>query len=235
MRSSLKPSAPRIGRASSASRRATSSGAAPCIRTPPSAGAHIATQQGGRVLLGPGPVAVGLSVRGGLQAGHLEVLADLDGDALPVLGGQVRLVDAVGVGLHPQHGRAGVPGQRRRADLAGGVAAQQVLVGSLALGLVHRSTPMVRPDRDGRAGVGGVAGGGGGGAGGQRSRQYPADQEPAAYQRDLATPASPAGGLGAVVQLLPPWLVAPRVSRVGAMLAAGPWPDLGRSWQLAGN
>src|SRR5215211_6410284 len=72
----------------------------------------------------------------GLLAGDLEGLVDLDGDPLAAGRGQVGLVDAVGVGLDPQDGRPRVPGQRRRLDLGGGVAGEQVLVRPLAPGLV---------------------------------------------------------------------------------------------------
>jgi len=46
----------------------------------------------------------------GFPASHLKVLADLDGDALPAGGGEVGLVDTVGVGLDPEHGRARILG-----------------------------------------------------------------------------------------------------------------------------
>ena len=74
--------------------------------------------------------------RTGLPAGDLEGLVDLDGDPLAAGRGQVGLVDAVGVGLDSQDGRPRVLGQRRRLDLGGGVAGEQVLVRPLALGLV---------------------------------------------------------------------------------------------------
>src|SRR4029434_2279549 len=63
-------------------------------------------------------------------------LVDFDGDALAVGSGEMGLVDAIGVGLDPQHSRAGGLGAGGRADLARGVAGEKLLVGSLALGLI---------------------------------------------------------------------------------------------------
>jgi hypothetical protein len=66
----------------------------------------------------------------------LKALSTSTGDALTVGGGEMGLIDAIGVGLDPLHGRAGVLGQGSGSDLGGGVAGEQLLVGSLALGLV---------------------------------------------------------------------------------------------------
>ena len=57
----------------------------------------------------------------GLQARHLEVLADLRGGALPVRGPVVGFGDAVGVGLRPQRCRAGVVARAAAPNLAGSV------------------------------------------------------------------------------------------------------------------
>ena len=125
----------------------------------------------------PAPVPGSWAVAG-LLAGHLEGLVDLDGDTLPVGGLQVRLIDPVGIGLHPQHGRARVFGQRGRLDLAGRVAAEQLLVGPLALGLVDMAAGP--PPGRGTVGAGLVGGTGGvGRIGRQRPHQHPAHQQPA--------------------------------------------------------
>jgi hypothetical protein len=150
----------------------------------------------------------------------------------PSGGGQVRLIDAVGVGLHPQHGRAGVPGQRRRPDLAGGVAGEQVLVGPLALGLVHRAAPGRGPGRGGGVGVG-RGGGRGGRARRQRSRQHP----PPGARRRPGLPCRPNAASRAARCCCPTAasLLVARCRAGRASLPAAPWPDLEAAWQLAGN
>src|SRR6266508_5056881 len=143
------------------------------------------------------PPAVARSSAGaGLLAGHLEGLVDLDGDALPAGGLQVGLVDAVGVGLHPQHGRPRVLGQGSRPDLAGRFAGEQLLVGSLALGLVDLGAgPRAGRGAVGPVGVGRAGGRGVGRAGRQRPHQHPARDEPAGDQARLGAPAPPAAAL----------------------------------------
>src|SRR5829696_10036660 len=93
------------------------------------------------------------SARSRLLAGHLEGLVDLDGDPLAVGGGEVGLIDAVGVRLDPQDGRARVLGQGGRPDLGGGVAGEQLLVGPLALGLVGVAAAAVLPAVRGAVGA----------------------------------------------------------------------------------
>jgi hypothetical protein len=139
------------------------------------------------------------------------------------------LIDAIGVGLDRQHGRARVPGRGGRPDLAGGVAGEQALVGSLAPGLVH----VAAVPRAGRGPVGAALVGGAVGVvcgGGQRPGQD-AHQQAADRQGGLATPAAPAGPLVGAVQmsLLDRWLLS---SRAWPRWRADLGPSLGQpgSW-----
>src|SRR3954468_6578637 len=78
------------------------------------------------------------------RAGHLEVLADLDGDLRAARRDEVGLVDAVGVGLDPLDRGLRVAGQGRRAHLAGSAPCQQVLVGADALARVEPLASLAR-------------------------------------------------------------------------------------------
>ncbi len=165
----------------------------------PAAG-DVRRAPGGRVGAGPGgpgrragdPPAARVLTRPGRRAGPGysvpvigEVLVELDGEPLAVRGGEVRLVDPVGVGLQPLDRRVRVLLEHRRLHRLGRVAGQLLLAGTRpAVAAAVASAAVVLRRGAGRCGARPVVRGrGGDGAG-----QDPAGDQPAADQGGGADP-----------------------------------------------